>query len=129
MQKYTKWNAGLSYETLNGKEKPARKITILASCRAKCMGRISPEIQANIFEEYWSLGSRDKRASFVSSLVGTTEPKVMRKSAEDPEKEKYRQYTHQFHLKTQEKMSSLQRVLYENFGTDKYVYYLSLIHI
>ena len=53
-----------------------------------------------IRDRYWSLGSRDKRASFLCSLVETSEPKVMRKRAEDPEKEKCRQYTHQFHLKT-----------------------------
>lgn len=99
LEKFSKRNAGLSYDTIDGIEKPARKMVILQDCRSKCKDRITPDMQNNIFREYWDLGNRDKRANFISGLVESDEPLVMRKRTNDPDKEKFRQYTNTFQFK------------------------------
>lgn len=97
--KFIQRNSGQSYTTLGGKVKKAREMRRLEFCRAKCQERISEEKRQQIFNEYWALGSRDKRAAFVSALVSSAEKKSVRKRTTDSGKEKNRQITNSFNLK------------------------------
>lgn len=72
-------NAGQSYVTEKGKEIPERQLRLLSNCRLKCMERFSESERKQCFEEYWALGSRDRRAMFIANLL-TILPKKTQKT-------------------------------------------------
>lgn len=92
-------NTGQAYLTATGKERGARVMKKLPNCRMKCSQRIPENIRAEIFKEYWSLGDRNKRVSYVASLTNTTGTATTRKRTDDPQKQKSRALTHIFHFK------------------------------
>lgn len=76
-------NLGLEYETAKGKIKKSRTMKPLrADCRNQCNKILSDEHRKNIFQEYWSLGSYDKRIAYIASLINVHETKLTRKKIE-----------------------------------------------
>lgn len=80
-----KRNTGLPYTTAKGKLVSGRSSVPLPNCRMKCNTRILPDTRDAIFKEYWGLANRDKRVSFIASLIESSEPMVSRKRTTVPE--------------------------------------------
>ncbi|XP_055837239.1 uncharacterized protein LOC129905719 [Episyrphus balteatus] len=91
-------NSGLAYVTSSGKYVPAKKVVPLTECRAKCSTRFTPEIQQAIFNEYWSLGTYEKRAEYVASMITVINKKSVRPRNFDSDREKYRTKTYSYCL-------------------------------
>ncbi|KAL0831922.1 hypothetical protein ABMA28_001441 [Loxostege sticticalis] len=62
-------NSGKGYVTEKGKKIGERKLRSLSTCRLKCSERFSELERKKCFDEYWALGSRDRRAMYVASLI------------------------------------------------------------
>lgn len=62
----------------------------------KCYEKLDEETRTLIFDEYWQLGSRDRRVQFVTGLIDVEETKVSRKRK--PDSEKKRDVTFVYHL-------------------------------
>ena len=90
-QRKTDRNHGKAYKTNNNISKCGRKLKLLHPCRKSCV--ISPAIQKELFEKYWSLGSRDQRAVFVGNLINQENKKRERKNTAT-EKPKTRMLSH-----------------------------------
>ncbi|XP_050499721.1 uncharacterized protein LOC126880090 [Diabrotica virgifera virgifera] len=71
-------NAGESYTTEKGKTKPKRLSKNLLPCRLKCAERFSEAERATCFNDYWKLGSRDRRAMYISGLVSILPKKTQK---------------------------------------------------
>lgn len=78
LEKKRKRNAGESYETLDGKVKKARVMEELPDCKKKCAQKLSLDVRKEINRVYWALGSRDKRAQFVSNCSEQKPPATRR---------------------------------------------------
>lgn len=79
-ERKTNRNLGQKYSTSKGKIVAARTIKPLReNCRNKCKNILNENIREEIFTEYWSLGTHDKRVAFISGLVGVEETKITRK--------------------------------------------------
>ncbi|XP_050512967.1 uncharacterized protein LOC126888649 [Diabrotica virgifera virgifera] len=92
-------NSGKSYVTKKGKIIPERPFQTLPLCRAKCKTKITESQLKEIFSEYWSLGSYDKRAAYIASLFTIHDKKSHRPRTDDPDKEKYRLKTNKYFLR------------------------------
>lgn len=62
-------NTGQSYATQSSKIVKKRKLRPLEAGRMKSRERLEEEYRLPFFEEYWTLGSRDKRVSFCPVLL------------------------------------------------------------
>lgn len=71
-------NSGKSYVTEKGKIVPERKMRPLKPCRMKCSQRIKEEDREVCFTNYWKLGSRNKRASYIGSLITINKKKTQK---------------------------------------------------
>lgn len=71
-------NHGMSYITEVGKSVEERKIGELKPCRLKCNERFHNSERKLIFNEYWGLGTRDRRALYLSSLITVVGKKTER---------------------------------------------------
>lgn len=94
-----KRNQGKAYITVKGKEKRERSLRPLNMCRNKCQNKVTDDTRKKLFEEYWSLGERDKRVAYLVSLIDSKPTATSRKRTLDPEKEKFRLLTHTFYVK------------------------------
>ncbi|XP_072387052.1 uncharacterized protein [Diabrotica undecimpunctata] len=90
-------NLGLSYTTKSGKVIKARTCQELISCRLKCKDRINEEKRQEIFKEYWSLASFNKRVSFIARLITTDGKKTTKRKLEN-KKHKNRLLSHKYFL-------------------------------
>ncbi|XP_039278861.1 uncharacterized protein LOC120350295 [Nilaparvata lugens] len=92
-----KINTGQSYISTSGKEVGKRELKPMRKCRNECFRILeepNPLLRSQIFAEYWSLGSRDKRSDFISKCVTSTEVKTSRKR--EPNGKKKREITYQY---------------------------------
>lgn len=71
-------NAGKSYNTATGEVVKKRKMSVLTPCRLKCSEKLNETDRNNCFNRYWNLGSRDKRASYIASLISINPKKRLR---------------------------------------------------
>nr|XP_014271141.1 uncharacterized protein LOC106677622 [Halyomorpha halys] len=78
-------NAGKSYVTEKGKTISERKLLPLKPCRMKCGERIKLEDREVCFQNYWNLGSRNKRASYIGALI-TIKNKKTQSLRADPQR-------------------------------------------
>lgn len=62
-------NSGQCYVTEKGKTVPKRQSRSLSTCRMKCRERFSEIERKKCFNEYWTLGSRHRRAMYMASLI------------------------------------------------------------
>ncbi|XP_055917696.1 uncharacterized protein LOC129949970 [Eupeodes corollae] len=91
-------NSGQAYVTSAGKLVPAKKVVPLTECRAKCNTRFTFEMQQAIFNEYWSLGTYEKRAEYVASMITVINKKSNRPRNLDADREKLRTKTYSYCL-------------------------------
>lgn len=87
-------NEGKEYSTIKGKLIRGRKCEVLERCRKKCAKRIDDEQRYKLFEDYWKLGSFNKRVAFTSSLILREEKKTHKIGAI-----KSKQCNYKYHLK------------------------------
>ena len=73
-----KRNSGESYVTMKGEVVPARSVKHLKDCKRKCHLHISYTSQQQVFKEYWSLGTYEKRVNFITSMISVHEKKRTR---------------------------------------------------
>ncbi|CAG9764926.1 unnamed protein product [Ceutorhynchus assimilis] len=92
-------NTGQSYVTAKGKEVRKREMKNLPICRTKCRERLVEDVRQGIFNEYWGLGTRDKRVTYIADHSETKETAFKRKRTDDPAKSRNRQVSHSFHFK------------------------------
>ncbi|KAJ8885683.1 hypothetical protein PR048_011881 [Dryococelus australis] len=78
--KRRKRNAGQSYVTESGKKIRARSFRRLSHCRVKCELKVNQENQQELFQQYWRMGTRDRRASYLADLMTYTKPNQKQKS-------------------------------------------------
>lgn len=64
-------HTGQAYINTSGKKIPARNLKPLKNCRNKCIIKLNEEDRKNIFKEYWSLGTHDRRVTFIAKLITT----------------------------------------------------------
>ncbi|XP_030757047.1 uncharacterized protein LOC115882918 isoform X2 [Sitophilus oryzae] len=97
-QRKSNRNLGKTYLTARGKTVPSRILKPLRdNCRNKCKNVLSDKIRNTIFEEYWSLGSHDRRVAFIAGLVGIQEKNITRKKIEGrPTKNRINTYKYKF---------------------------------
>lgn len=86
-----KRNIGQTYSTHKGKVVPAKIVKLLYPCKKNCKEKISPELQEQIFLQYWSLANFNLRIAFVSGLITVQDKKVTRnvKSVSAPRNREY----------------------------------------
>lgn len=93
-----KRNLGLEYTTKKGKVVKERKCMELADCRLKCTTKVTEEERQTLFKEYWSMGNFNKRVAFIAGLIITQPKKSWRVKTVNPEKQKNRTMSYNFHL-------------------------------
>lgn len=91
-----KRNSGQKYTTKKGKIVNARYSEPLTDCRAKCNTKINNDLCQQLFTFYWSMKSHDRRVTYISSCISFTNPKVLRKRRNTPEKQKNRNKTYHY---------------------------------
>lgn len=90
-------NYGMSYKREQGKIVKERKMGELTPCRLKCNERFHNSNREVIFNEYWSLGSRDRRALYLTSLITVVGKKTQRVHVV-PEDGKCRKYSCKYEI-------------------------------
>lgn len=70
----------------------------LVKCRANCQEKIDCELQQKIFTNYWSFKSYDRRITFISSLITSSDKITQRKRRNTPEKQKNRVKTYHYSI-------------------------------
>lgn len=78
-ERTSKIHSGQRYVGVSGNVVMAREMKDLKDCRKKCKTYLSIDIRKSIFDEYWSLGSHDKRVAFIANLINSKEKQVTRK--------------------------------------------------
>lgn len=91
-------HSGKAYVNSSGKNVNERRIKPLKNCRKKCGLVLDEDIRKELFEEYWSLGSHDKRVVFVANLINIEEKQVCRKRKPDSLKEREVTYKYFFEI-------------------------------
>ncbi|XP_072399150.1 uncharacterized protein [Diabrotica undecimpunctata] len=71
-------NTGKLYLTEKGKTIAASTMNPLNDCRLKCKIRFSDDTRRSLFNEYWQLKDRNRRANFISSLICIVDKKTIR---------------------------------------------------
>ncbi|CAH1110612.1 unnamed protein product [Psylliodes chrysocephalus] len=97
-ERKTKRNLGDQYLTKTNKIIPQRKCRDLHECRLKCSKRLEDEVRKTILNEYWSMGSFNKRVAYIATLVSTREKETTRAKKTD-KKHKNRSVSHTYHLR------------------------------
>jgi len=69
---------GLPFVSSSGKFIDGRQIQPLKKCRKMCHTFLTDNVRNKIFSEYWSLGTHDRRLSFLSGLINSSEKKCSR---------------------------------------------------
>lgn len=85
-QRKIRRNSGKSYATKLGKVISERKCVPMGACRKKCKDKISYDEQGKLFDNYWSLGSYNKRLLYISGLldIGEKLTQTLKKSLTNP---------------------------------------------
>lgn len=88
-------NLGKKYKTAKGKVKDSRKLKPLRqNCRNKCKEKLHEVQRQKIFDEYWQLGTYDRRVAFIASLITVRETKITRAKLDGkPPKNRLNTYT------------------------------------
>lgn len=68
------------------------------NCRNKCKEKIDDTVRQKIFDEYWSLGTYDKRVAYVASLINIKETAITRNKVDDGKATKNRLHTYVYHF-------------------------------
>lgn len=95
-------NKGLEYNTKTGKNVKVKKSMLLVVCQNKCSEKVTDEVREILFEEYWGMGSYDRRISYIASLIEFTEPK-RRRVRNDNGNNHFRQVTNHCKVEVQGK--------------------------
>jgi len=69
---------GLPFVNSSGKSIAGRQIQPLKKCRKMCETFLTDNVRNKFFSEYWSLGTHDRRLSFLSGLIKSSEKKCSR---------------------------------------------------
>jgi len=69
---------GLPFFSSSGKSIAGRQIQPLKKCRKMCQTFLTDDVRNKIFSEYWSLGTHDRRLSFLSPFINSSEKKCSR---------------------------------------------------
>lgn len=77
----------------------------LKDYRMECRKRFSEESRKTCFEEYWNLGSRDRRAAYVASLINI-KPKKTAKIGPDG-RHKKREYSYGYEIIVEKKATNM----------------------
>lgn len=85
-------NSGKGYVTEKGKKVGERKLSSLRTCRLKCSERFSELERKQCFDEYWALGSRDRRAMYVASLITILPKKTQKTDSRTVQRDYYCKY-------------------------------------
>ncbi|CAH1992569.1 unnamed protein product [Acanthoscelides obtectus] len=73
-ERKSKRNLGISYCTIKGKIIESRRLKPLRdNCRNNCKDILTEDMGKQIFDEYWSLGSHDRRVAFTAGLIKVQE--------------------------------------------------------
>lgn len=91
-------NKGKTYVCSRGIIKKDRVQKPLQIGRMKCGEKLDEDIRIKIFQEYWSLGTRDRRVQFISGLVEKREPKTTRRRKLDFTKTREVTYLYYFEI-------------------------------
>lgn len=86
-------NSGQSYVTEKGKDIAARQMRALSLCRLKCIERFSELERKLCFDEYWTLGSRDRRAAYIASHITILPKKTQKTDSRTINRDCYCKYT------------------------------------
>lgn len=81
----------------------ARKCRDLGECRKGCSRKVDNETQKILFQDYWSLGSYNKRVAYSASLI-TIEDKKTEKKNQTGIVRKKREFSCKYHFKINGKL-------------------------
>lgn len=84
-------NQGLGYTTNKGKQVLARTSESLSNCRNNCKAKVDDNLRTQLFNLYWSMNDYNRRRAYLSSLITSSNKKVVRKRRDTPEKQKNRE--------------------------------------
>ncbi|KAE9543698.1 hypothetical protein AGLY_002094 [Aphis glycines] len=84
-------NYRLEYTTNKGKHVLARTSEPLSNCRNNCITNINDDLRIQLFNLYWSMHDYNRRRTYLSSLITSSNNKVVRKRRGTPEKQKARE--------------------------------------
>jgi len=93
-----KRNSGDEYKTRTGKTVDKRVCVPLVKCRANCLEKVDSELQQKIFTNYWSFKRYDRRITFISGLITSSDKITQRKRRDTPEKQKNRDKTYHYSI-------------------------------
>lgn len=91
-------NSGQAYVSATGKSVEARKFQLIGECRMKCRDRVSPEVQLGLFNAYWKMASRNRRAAYIAGLIEIGTKQRERKRRGTPEAQRRRVETFEYFL-------------------------------
>lgn len=81
-----------------GKKVASRVCVPLTKCRSKCQDKIESELQKKIFISYWSMKSYDRRITYISGLITSSNKITQRKRRDTPEKQNNREKTYHYSI-------------------------------
>lgn len=94
-----KRNLGKAYVTENGKIISEKKCSEeLPQCRMKCKNKFNYAIRKELFDSFWAMSSRDRRADYLSGLV-TSQSKATQRLRHEGQSIRNRTLTNVYHLK------------------------------
>jgi len=88
-------NYGLEYTTNKGKQVLARTSEPIPNCRNNCKANVD-DLRIQLFNLYWSMHDYNRRRAYLSSLITSSNKKVVRKRRNTPEKQKAREKVFHF---------------------------------
>lgn len=76
------------------------------NCRNKCKEKIDDTVRQKLFDEYWALGTHDKRVAFVASLINLKETAITRNKVSG-KATKTRLHTYVYQKRTKKKKTAI----------------------
>jgi hypothetical protein len=71
----SKRNSGKEFLNHEGKVMEERKFVEISDCNKKCNQKINTATHYILFNDYWGLGTREKRKQYLSTLINVSNPK------------------------------------------------------
>lgn len=93
-----KRNTGQEYVTAKGKIQRKRTMKPLPNCRMKCNEWLNSDMRQKIFEEYWKVGTHEKRMNFIGKLVTSHPVRTHRVRDDDSLKERNITFSYAFEI-------------------------------
>lgn len=117
-----KRNLGISYINKTGEVSARQFIPLSINCRNNCKSKILVVEQKKMFENYWKLGSYNRRVQAIASLMTIEETKMLTK-VKNKNKPRNRPYHFRYHLEIAGKQIQVcQRCFKQSFAeTDSFL--------